>query len=36
MSENEIEMPLAVNVYMDGRTTDCKVLPRKYDKVWVK
>ena len=23
-------------VYMDGRTTDCKVLPRKYDKVWVK
>lgn len=23
-------------VYMDGRTTDCKVLPRKYDRVWVK
>ena len=23
-------------VYMDGRTTDCKVLPEKYDKVWVK
>lgn len=23
-------------VYMDGRTADCKVLPRKYDKVWVK
>ena len=23
-------------VYMDGRTTDCKVLPEKYDRVWVK
>ena len=23
-------------VYMDGRITDCSVLPKKYDKVWVK
>ena len=23
-------------VYMDGRTTDCKVLPKRFDKVWVK
>lgn len=23
-------------VYMDGRTADCKVLPKKYDRVWVK
>lgn len=23
-------------VYMDGSTADCKVLPRKYDRVWVK
>lgn len=23
-------------VYMDGRTTDCKVLPDRFDKVWVK
>ena len=23
-------------VYMDGRITDCSVLPKKYSKVWVK
>jgi hypothetical protein len=23
-------------VYMDGRITDCSVLPKKYDRVWVK
>lgn len=23
-------------VYMDGTITDCSVLPKKYDKVWVK
>lgn len=23
-------------VYMDGTTTNCDVLPDKYDKVWVK
>ena len=22
-------------VYMDGRTTDCSVLPEKYDQIWV-
>ena len=23
-------------VYMDGTITDCSVLPKKYDRVWVK